>query len=31
MHEQGISPGDVLAVQRINREVAVVTGHYSSQ
>jgi hypothetical protein len=31
MHEQGISPDDVLAVQRINREVAVVTGHYSSQ
>ena len=31
MHEQGISPDDVLAVQRINREVAVLTGHHSLQ
>jgi MoaA/NifB/PqqE/SkfB family radical SAM enzyme len=31
MHEQGISPDDASAVQRINREAAVVTGHHLSQ
>ena len=31
MHEQGISPDDAAAVQRINLEVAMVTGHYSLQ
>lgn len=31
MHEQGISPEDAPAVQRINREVAVLTGHFHPQ
>lgn len=31
MHEQGISLDDTPAVQRINREVAMMTGHYSLQ
>jgi len=31
MHEQGVSPDDSAAIQRINCEVAEVTGHYSSQ
>jgi hypothetical protein len=29
MHEQGVSPDDTSAVQRINREVAMLTGHFS--
>jgi hypothetical protein len=28
MHEQGVSPDDVPAVQRINLEVAMLTGHF---
>jgi len=31
MHEQGISPDDTPAIQRINLAVALVTGHYSPQ
>jgi MoaA/NifB/PqqE/SkfB family radical SAM enzyme len=31
MHEQGISPDDTPAIERINREVAVLTGHHSAQ
>ncbi len=31
MQEQGISPDDAPAIQRINLEVAALTGHYSSQ
>jgi MoaA/NifB/PqqE/SkfB family radical SAM enzyme len=29
LHEQGVSPEDATSVQRINREVAAVTGHAS--
>jgi hypothetical protein len=31
LHEQGVSPEDAASVQRINHEVAVVTGHLARQ
>ena len=31
MHEQGVSPEDAASVQRINHEVAAVTGHLARQ
>jgi len=31
LHEQSISFEDVSAIQRINREVAVLTGHLSKR